>query len=83
MNGAVRDRKSGFPDRYDGLVKVPTPSLRCSLQSFNGRWLPFMTPKFAPLEFERFTRPSKSDFLRVNQILFLKFSLKVERINNL
>ena len=58
---------SGRQDKLDGPVKSPTPALRCRPQSFNGRWLPLMTPKFARLEFELFTRPSKFDFLRRHQ----------------
>jgi hypothetical protein len=53
----------------DGLVKSPTPALRCISQSLNVRWLRLMTPKFARFEFELFTRPFKSDFLRVHHYL--------------
>ena len=32
-----------------------------------------MITKFARLEFELFTKPSKSDFLRIHQVLGVKF----------
>jgi len=36
-------------------------------QSFNVRKVRLMITKFARLEFELFTKPSKSDFLRIHQ----------------
>jgi len=36
-----------------------------------------MIAKFARLEFELFTKPSKFDFLRVHQIWDLKLSIRV------
>jgi len=53
----------------DGFVKSPTSALCCISQSFNARKVRLMITKFARLEFELFTKPSKSDFLRVHQIL--------------
>jgi hypothetical protein len=53
--------------KFDGLVKSPTSGLCCISQSFNVRKVRLMITKFARLEFELFTKPSKSDFLRVNQ----------------
>ena len=55
----------------DGLVKSPDPALCCISQSFNGRSVRLRVAKFARLEFELFTRPSKSGFLRVYQLLTL------------
>jgi hypothetical protein len=37
------------------------------LQSFNVQQVRLMITKFARLEFELFTKPSKSDFLRAHQ----------------
>ena len=54
--------------KFDGSVKSPTSALCCISQSFNVRNVRFMITKFARLEFELFTKPSKSDFLRVHQI---------------
>gem|GEM_PF-3968825 len=51
----------------DGLVKSPTSALCCISQSFNVRKVRLMITKFVRLEFELFTKPSKSDFLRVCQ----------------
>jgi len=51
---------------FDGLVKTPTSALCCISQSFNVRKVHLMITKFARLEFELFTKPSKSDFLRVH-----------------
>jgi hypothetical protein len=57
-----------FPlQQFDGLVKVPTPALRCILQSFNVRQVRLMIAEFARLEFELFTRPSKFIFLKIHQ----------------
>ncbi|MGD9279217.1 MAG: hypothetical protein PVG37_11590, partial [Desulfobacterales bacterium] len=41
----------------------------CISQSFNVRKVRLMITKFARLEFELFTKPSKSDFLRIHQYL--------------
>ncbi|MEA1947247.1 MAG: hypothetical protein U9N83_08085, partial [Thermodesulfobacteriota bacterium] len=41
-------------------------ALCCISQSFNVRKVRLMITKFARLEFELFTKPSKSDFLRVH-----------------
>jgi len=43
--------------------------LCCISQSFNVRKVRLMITKFARLEFELFTKPSKSDFLRVHHCL--------------
>jgi hypothetical protein len=51
----------------DGFVKSPTSALCCISQSFNVRKVRLIITKFARLEFELFTKPSKSDFLRVPQ----------------
>jgi len=48
---------------YNGFVKSPTSALCCISQSFNVRKVRFMITKFARLEFELFTKSSKSDFL--------------------
>jgi hypothetical protein len=53
----------------DGFIKSPTSALCCISQSFNVRKVRLMITKFARLEFELFTKPSKSDFLRVHQTL--------------
>ena len=53
---------------FDGLVKSPTSALCCISQSFNVRKVRLMITKFARFEFELFTKPSKSDFLRVHQL---------------
>ena len=53
--------------KIDGLVKSPTPALCYISQSFNVRSVRLIITKFARLEFELFTRPSKSDFLRIHQ----------------
>ena len=57
---------------FDGLVKSPTSALCCISQSFNVRKVRLMITKFARLEFELFTKPFKSDFLRVYHLSFLK-----------
>jgi len=62
----IRCRLRGV--NLDGLVKSPTSALCCISQSFNVRKVRLMITKFARLEFELFTKPSKSDFLRVHQI---------------
>jgi hypothetical protein len=49
---------------FDGFVKSPTSALCCISQSFNVQKVRLMITKFACLEFELFTKPSKSDFLR-------------------
>jgi hypothetical protein len=46
----------------DDFVKSPTSALCCISQSFNVRKVRLMITKFARLEFEIFTKPSKSDF---------------------
>jgi hypothetical protein len=55
--------------KLDGFVKSPTSALCCISQSFNVRKVLLMITKFARLEFELFTKLSKSDFLRVYQNL--------------
>jgi hypothetical protein len=60
----------------DGFVKSSTSALCCISQSFNVRKVRLMITKFARLEFELFTKPSKSDFLRVHY-----YSLTVESNN--
>ena len=45
--------------KNDGLVKSPTSALCCISQSFNVRKVRLMIAKFARLEFELFTKPSK------------------------
>jgi hypothetical protein len=50
----------------DGFVKSPTSALCCISQSFNVRKVRLMITKFARLEFELFTKPSKSNFLQVH-----------------
>jgi len=59
--------------KIDGLVKSPTSALCCISQSFNVRKVHLMITKFARLEFELFTKPSKLDFLRVHQNLLRDF----------
>jgi hypothetical protein len=54
------------PFIFDGFVKSPTSALCCIPQSFNVRKVRLMIAKFARLEFELFTKPSTSDFLRVH-----------------
>jgi hypothetical protein len=49
---------------FDGLIKSPTSALCCISQSFNVLKVRLMITKFTRLEFELFTKPSKSDFLR-------------------
>jgi len=55
---------------FDGFVKSPTSALCCISQSFNVQKVRLMITKFARLEFEPFTKPSKSDFLRDHHFLF-------------
>ena len=63
----IRCRLRGV--NLDGLVKSPTSALCCISQSFNVRKVRLMITKFARLEFELFTKPSKSDFLQVHHLL--------------
>jgi len=48
---------NGYIIIVDGFVKSPTSALCCKVR--------LMITKFARLEFELFTKPSTSDFLRV------------------
>jgi len=53
---------------FDGFVKSPTSALCCISQSFNVQKVRLMITKFARLEFELFTKPSKLDFLRNSHV---------------
>ena len=55
-------RHQVFSLNINGFVKSPTSALCCISQSFNVRKVRLMITKFARLEFELFTKPSKSDF---------------------
>ena len=60
----------GSQGKIDGFLKSPTSALCCISQSFNVRKVRLKITKFARLEFEfeLFTKPSKSEFLRFHQI---------------
>jgi hypothetical protein len=64
--------------KVDGFVKSPTSALCCISQSFNVRQVRLMITKFARLEFELFTKPFTSDFLRVHQSFTVDINIKKE-----